>query len=150
MTSSSTSPDQRDHVLVLCHMLSNRISRSFSRELDKAGITIAEWRVLLELTLQPGVSGQEISRRWAMDKMAISRAVSSLENRGWISRRQSVQDKRSLNLELTPAGQEAYERILPAANRHYHRLVEELDRSELASFRDTLLNVIGQADRALS
>ena len=85
-----------------------------------------------------------------MDKMAISRAVTGLENRGWINRRQSVQDKRSLNLELTRAGQAAYKRILPAANRHYHRLVEDLDSSELTTFRNTLLNVIGQADRALT
>jgi DNA-binding MarR family transcriptional regulator len=146
----NTSPDQHDHVMVLCHMLSNRISRSFSRELDSYNVGASEWRVMLDLAPQSGASGKSISNRWAMDKMAVSRAVSTLEHRGWVRRRQSSRDKRSQDLELTGACSRAYENILPAANHHYHRLISELDKSELSAFRNTLLKVIEQADRTMS
>jgi DNA-binding MarR family transcriptional regulator len=145
----NASPDQHDHVMVLCHMLSNRISRSFSRELDRFNVGASEWRVMLDLAHKSGASGKSISNRWAMDKMAVSRAVNTLEHRGWVRRRQSSQDKRSKDLELTGAGRKAYENILPAANSHYHKLISDLDKSELFAFRNTLLKVIEQADRTI-
>ncbi len=146
----NASPDQHDHVMVLCHMLSNRIGRSFSRELDRFNVGASEWRVMLDLAHKSGTSGKSISHRWAMDKMAVSRAVSTLEHRGWIRRRQSSRDKRSKDLELTDSGRRAYENILPAANNHYHRLISNLDKSELAAFRNILLKAIEQADLTIS
>lgn len=142
-------PGAKDNVLTLCHMLSNRIGRAFYQELDKFGIGIAEWRVILTLALHQQASAREITNRWAMDKMAISRAVSRLEEQGMLVKQQNSQDKRSFNLTLTDTGREMYERILPAANTQYHKLVTGLDRSELKAFRNTMIKLIMQAEELI-
>ena len=150
MGNPANSPGEHDHVLMLCHMLSNRISRSFSRELERFDVSVAEWRVMLSLASGFGISGQEITNRWAMDKMAVSRAIGSLEQRGWITRRKNSRDRRSLDLELTGQGLAMYERMLPSANEHYHKLVAGLDEGEMTAFRQTLLSMIAEADRLSS
>jgi DNA-binding MarR family transcriptional regulator len=139
-------PGPKDNVLALCHMLSNRIGKAFYQELDKFGISVAEWRVILTLALHEKASSREITNRWAMDKMAVSRAVSRLEEQGLIEKRQNNRDKRSYDLTMTDAGREMYEKILPAANTHYRKLVTGLGRSELTAFRNTMIKLIMQAD----
>ena len=138
--------EHADHILVLCHMLSNRIGRSFSRELSEHNVSPAEWRVMLDLIQYDKASGRSISARWAMDKMAVSRAIGSLERRGWVQRHASSLDKRSKELTMTSAGREAYVRILPTANKHYQVLLSGIDKASLAQCRDVLLRIIQQAD----
>ncbi len=139
-------PGPKDNVLALCHMLSNRIGKAFIQELDKFGISVAEWRVLLTLGLYERATARDITNRWAMDKMAVSRAVSRLEEQGCIEKQKNNRDKRSYHLTLTSAGHEMYNKMLPAANTHYHKLVAGLDRAELAAFRKTMNKLIVQAD----
>lgn len=145
-TARLAQPGSKDNVLALCHMLSNRIGKAFAQELDKFGLGVAEWRVLLTLALYEYASGREISNRWAMDKMAVSRAISRLEEQKLLERRQSNRDKRAYNLRLTDAGRELYNEMLPVANTHYRKLVAGLDRSEMAAFRKTIIKIIMQAD----
>ena len=89
---SSVRPGQGDHVLTLCHMLANRIGRAFVGDMARHDVTIAEWRVLLTLALNGKASGKDITSRWAMDKMAISRAIQRLEGDGHISRDRNPSD----------------------------------------------------------
>lgn len=140
-------PGPNDNVLTLCHMLSNRISRAFLREVEKFGITVAEWRVILTLAQHKKASGQDIASRWAMDKMTISRAISSLEDQGLIIRQKNSKDKRSFDLTLSKAGQALYKKILPVANKRYYNLITSLDKSEMKTFRRFLITMIEQANR---
>ena len=146
MKTRAAQPGRQDHVLALCHMLSNRISRAFISELEKHDVTVAEWRVLLTLASHEKVSGRDISSRWAMDKMAVSRAVASLERRALVDKQQSRADKRSFELKLTKAGRSMYETILPVANRRYRELTAGLDKSEIKALRHLLVKAIGHVD----
>lgn len=146
MSNSPAQPGPNDSVLALCHMLSNRIGRAFSHETDKFGISVAEWRVILTLALHEKASSREITSRWAMDKMAVSRAVSRLEEQELIVKRQNAKDKRSFDLYLTDTGYEMYKKMLPTANKHYHRLVSGLNKSETTAFRKALIKLIMQVD----
>ena len=146
MRSTAAQPGRQDHVLALCHMLSNRISKAFISELEKHDVTVAEWRVMLTLALHERASGREITSRWAMDKMAVSRAVTSLERRALIHREQNRADKRSFDLELTKAGRSMYEEILPVANQRYRELTAGLDKSEITTLRQLLVKAIDHVD----
>ena len=94
------------NVLSMIHILSNRVTRAFSSEVEtKFEITLAEWRVILMLNQRPGTTANEITRRWAMEKMAVNRAIRKLEDDGAISRTRKRHDKRSYELNLTERGQ---------------------------------------------
>jgi DNA-binding MarR family transcriptional regulator len=142
-------PGHQDHVLALCHMLSNRIGKAFISELAKHEITVAEWRVMLTLALHEKASGREVASRWAMDKMAVSRAVASLEQRALVRRQQSKADRRSFDLTLTKTGSSMYRKILPVANKRYHQLTAGLERSEITRLRQLLIKAIIHVDAVL-
>lgn len=139
-------PGPQDHVLTLCHMLSNRIGKAFAADLESQNITIAEWRVLLTLAEHAPASGQEITERWAMDKMAVNRAIKSLQGAGLIEKKANPTDKRVINLLLTKAGRTLYSQILPNANERYHQLLAGLDRTEEKHLREMLLKMISHVD----
>jgi DNA-binding MarR family transcriptional regulator len=144
MKNSVLQPASGDDVLALCHMFANRIGKVFASELAKYDVTIAEWRVIL--SLHGNVSGQEITRRWAMDKMAVNRAIASLERRRLIKKWRNDRDRRIIDLALTKRGQALYEKLLPAASDRYHKLMAGLDKSETKLLREILTKMIIHAD----
>ena len=146
MPNSATQPGPTDHVLTLCHMLSNRIGKAFALELENRNITVAEWRVLLTLAQYEPASGQAITGRWAMDKMAVNRAISSLQAQGLIEKKKNNKDKRVIDLLLTKPGRHLYEQLVPLANDRYHKLIAGLDKQEEKQLRETLLKMIIHVD----
>ena len=137
---------QPDNVLSLIHMLSNRIGRAFYGQVEaKHGLSLAEWRVILTLHHDPKLTAVEITNRWAMDKMAVSRAIRTLEDRGWVKRSRKKNDRRSYALSLTTGGQRAYEKVLPTANARYHDIVSTLSKAEVVRLRKSLDKLIDHA-----
>lgn len=148
---AETSPPRPDdHVLTLCHMLANRISKAFGATLEEDGVSVAEWRVLLTLANRGKACGQEITGRWAMDKMAVNRAIASLKARGLIEASKNATDRRVIDLNLTPDGRALYEKLLPAANDRYRKLVSGLERSEEAEMRRMMRKMIAHMDALAS
>jgi len=138
--------NREDHVLALVHMLSNRIGQAFASELRRFGVTAAEWRVILTLGSRHRASGQEITGRWAMDKMAVNRAIAGLERRELVTKTKNHRDRRTIDVSLTASGRALYAELLPAANARYRKLMRCLNRSEARQLRDLLANMIAHAD----
>jgi DNA-binding MarR family transcriptional regulator len=128
-----------DNILAAVHVLSSRISRAFDSRLAKAhDLSPPEWRVLLTLAQHPDASANEITAAWAMEKMAVSRAVRRLERMGRIRRQVDRADRRRYALILTPEGRRLYRRILPMANARYREIVQVLSHAERATLRRAL------------
>lgn len=139
--------DQPDDLLSEIHVLANLVARAFSGQLDESfGVSVPDWRVLLTLARHPGQTAAEITNRWAMDKMAISRAIQRLETEGNIRRDRNPHDRRSFSLSLTSDGMRLYSTILPLANERYHAFMSCLSKEEQASLRQSLDKLIAQAD----
>ena len=146
MKKTSAEPGSSDHVLTLCHMLSNRIGKAFAVELESQDVTVVEWRVLLTLAQYEPASGKEITGRWAMDKMAVNRAISSLQRRNLIKKKINSVDKRVIDLMLSASGHKLYDQLLPVANERYHKLLSGLNSIEEKQLRTTLLKLIVHVD----
>jgi len=112
---------------VLSNRLSAAIAESYSR---RFGLSIPEWRVVAVLAPAPGISAAEVAERTAMDKVAVSRAVRRLLHKGRIRRETATGDRRRSMLELTPAGREVYDSIVPVLRRYENTLLACLDASQ--------------------
>jgi DNA-binding MarR family transcriptional regulator len=134
-----------DDILSAIHILANLIGGAYSDHLDDIGITVPEWRVVLTLARYPGSTATEITDRWAMDKMAISRAIQRQEKANNIERKGNPDDRRSFRLSLTASGDALYDKILPVANKRYQTLVSSLSPRELASLHKSLDKLIADA-----
>jgi DNA-binding MarR family transcriptional regulator len=89
-------------------------------------LTIPEWRVLATLGQFEAMSAKAIGQHSAMHKTKVSRAVRALEERRWLRRRPSAEDRREEILTLTPQGASAYRQIVPKALAFERRILDEL------------------------
>jgi DNA-binding MarR family transcriptional regulator len=112
---------------VLSNRLSTAIAESYSA---RFGLSIPEWRVMAVLALAPGLSAAEVAERTAMDKVAVSRAVSRLLKAQRIRRETAAGDRRRSILELTAMGRHIYGRVAPALRAFELELLAALSPGE--------------------
>ena len=115
-------------------VLSERISRRLSRIYEaEAGLSMAEWRVMVHLARCGAVSVREIHGCVNLDKPRVSRAVSRLESAELVEKTGSSSDQRLLVISLSPAGQALLDRILPPAIAYESRLLAALSAEDRAA-----------------
>lgn len=98
----------------------NRLSSAVSQRFRAVygphhDLTVPEWRVLATLAQFGTMTAKAIGRHSSMHKTKVSRAVRALEERRWLVRRESEQDRREESLFLTAPGLHAYAEIVPRA-----------------------------------
>ncbi|WP_207191479.1 MarR family transcriptional regulator [Paracraurococcus ruber] len=131
-------------------LLVNLVARPFAREHEREhGIRLTEWRVLRVLAAARGLAtAGEIGDALGMDKMAVSRAVRSLEAHGRLCRRPSPEDGRRIMLEITQAGRDLVAAIEPSGKAREAALLSALDEGERETL-DALLDRLIARARAL-
>lgn len=124
---------------ILTNLVSSAIAGAYSQ---RFGLSIPEWRVMAVLAQQSDLSAAQVAERTAMDKVAVSRAVSRLLARGRLERRTAPADRRKSMLSLSNEGRNIYAEVVPVALRLERSLLAvlgEADRHALERILDTLL-----------
>jgi DNA-binding MarR family transcriptional regulator len=121
---------------LLSNTVSEGISIAYRNEHD---LSVTEWRVIAVLGRFPGQTASEIVRRTAMDKVAVSRAVRKLLERGLVARSAHEEDRRRQPLMLTEDnGQALYRAIVPKALAYEKNLLESLTENERGALNGLL------------
>lgn len=129
-----------------CNNLAEQISVSLSKiYTDEFGISVAEWRILVALAAEKDLQAKQIVRRTSMDKVRVSRAVSSLTDKQLLKKRNCDTDSRAALLNLNAAGTRLYKRIAPQALAWEQSLIQPLSQTE----RKTLFQIIGKLEGRL-
>ena len=129
-----------------CNNLAEQISVSLSKiYTDKFGISVAEWRILVTLAAEVELQAKHIVQLTSMDKVRVSRAVSSLADKQLLKKRHCEADSRAAVLSLSAAGNRLYKRIAPQALAWEESLVQPLSRAEQKS----LFQIIGKLEGRL-
>jgi DNA-binding MarR family transcriptional regulator len=97
------------------------------------------------LAMQPELSAAQVAERTAMDKVAVSRAVSSLLDKGRIERSVSPGDRRRSILKLSTEGVNIYREVVPLALRHEQSLLDVLDATDRVALERILDTLLGRA-----
>lgn len=117
------------------------IGRTMSGQLGAAyegeGLTIPEWRVLAVVSQAAAVAARDVVARTPMDKMAVSRAVASLEAKELISR-EKAEDRRVAMLRLSHKGREVFERVAKIARAYERKLFSAMTAEERDRFFEGL------------
>jgi DNA-binding MarR family transcriptional regulator len=125
-------------------VLSNRISQTIAQTYaERFNLVITEWRVIAVLGRHPGLSANGVAERTAMDKVAVSRTIAKLLERGLVQRDIHGDDRRRSVLELSEAGYAIYDEVAPLAQAWEQALLAHFsdeDRHQL----DALLSKLGQ------
>jgi DNA-binding MarR family transcriptional regulator len=131
--------------------LAEVVSRDFSRIYkERYGLTRPEWRLLATLGQYGTMTATEIGAHSAMHKTKVSRAVTALEERRWLTRKADGHDRRVERLTLTKAGENTYRELVPLARAFEDRLLDRLtqeDRRAAVSGLDALERLLEESGR---
>jgi DNA-binding MarR family transcriptional regulator len=82
-----------------------------------------------------------------MDKVAVSRAVARLVEKGRVDRGTHDGDKRRSVLQLSEAGWAIHDEVAPMARAHERELLARLDEGERAQLNSILDKLLGPAEK---
>jgi len=117
-------PDYLPYRLLLVAKL---LDRCTTRLLSaRFGLTVAEWRVLAQLSMDSPSTARRLAERAWVDRAEVSRAVSALIQKGYVARRDNPEDRRSAILSITKSGQALFEKIHPERSAFYGALTGRL------------------------
>lgn len=108
--------------------------------LTSARMSIIEWRILWDLVEAGPLSVQDMASIQRTDHSLISRALPAMREKGYIKTARNAEDKRQSLVELTEAGQSAFEVVAPVMKRRREGLAKAFSAAEL----ETLLMLLGR------
>ncbi|MEE2945432.1 MAG: MarR family transcriptional regulator [Pseudomonadota bacterium] len=109
-------------VSVIAGQLSSNLASLYQ---EKFGITVAEWRILVNLAYSDSKTVRDIQQRVHLDKAKVSRAVVGLEDRGYLTKKIDPDDRRLLHLELTEEGETLVAELVPLAQEFQSKVAEK-------------------------
>jgi DNA-binding MarR family transcriptional regulator len=131
-------------------VLSNRISQTIAETyVARFGIAIHEWRVIAVLGRHPGLSANGVAERTAMDKVAVSRTLARLLERGVIQRDTHGDDRRRSVLELSEAGYGIFDEVVPLALARERELLAHFSDNDKQQL-DALLTKLNRGLQEMS
>ena len=116
-------------------LISERVSRRLEGEYSRShGLTVAEWRVLVNLRRLGKASVRDIQVVTNLEKSRVSRAVGRLEEAGHVEKQASKRDARLVEIVLSDKGKATLRQIIPAALEIEERLLSGISKEALAGF----------------
>ena len=125
--------------------LTRIVSRSFSRALERRtlphGVTSGQWRFLRALWLEEGLSQRELSRRVGTQEPTTVTALRGLERCGLIRRVPSADDRRRVDVYLTPAAKKLRRKLAPYVVEVNALATRDLTPKQVQLLRQLLIQV---------
>jgi DNA-binding MarR family transcriptional regulator len=116
-------------LMVLANLLKRGAILRYKR---LAGLSSVEFGLVASLGRRPPMSVVTLAQAVGMDKGQISRALAGLVSRKLVSKAVNPRDNREVLVGLTRIGLVAHDAIVAGALERNRRLLEELDKDEVA------------------
>jgi DNA-binding MarR family transcriptional regulator len=107
----------------------------------KYGMLRTEWRVLFHLGRYGDMTAKDICDRARLHKTKVSRAVSALQEKRFLTRAQQEKDRRHETLCLTRSGQRAYTDLSNSAQRFDSKMIADFTDQEAEILRRCLIRI---------
>jgi MarR family transcriptional regulator, transcriptional regulator for hemolysin len=114
------------------------VSRAFDDALAEAGGSVPRWLVLISLKSRPVRNQRELAEAVGIREATLTHHLNSMDEEGLITRRRDPANRRVHLVELTEAGEAAFQRMRGAATAFDQRLRSGLSGDEVSQL-ETLL-----------
>lgn len=108
---------------------------------DTAQLSLAEWRVLTHVEMIGKCSAAEVASVAYSDRAEVSRALGSLEQRGFVQREANPRNRKSSLVSLTAAGKAIHTAIRGERGKFYEQWLTDLSDAERATLNTALEKV---------
>ena len=114
------------------------VSRAFDDALAQAGGSVPRWLVLISLKTQPVRNQRELAEAVGIREATLTHHLNSMDEEGLITRRRDPANRRVHLVELTEAGEAAFQRMRGAATAFDQRLRSGLSGDDVAQLEALL------------
>ncbi len=124
-------------------LLANLIGQPFFGRFGKHyNMTLNEWRIMMVISENPGISVSGICRKSGLHIMNVSRGVKGLERQGRVHKKIDPEDRRRSILELSEEGIAVFLDIAPPGLNWAEKVCAALDKDETEQFDSMLSKLI--------
>lgn len=136
----------------LMRQILNLVTAEVDQALEPRDLTSAQWVPLLKLHMGVASTVAELARECKLDTGAMTRLLDRLETKGLVARVRSSEDRRVVNLELTPEGKAAAKEIPAVLCTVQNAFLEGFTVAEWQQLKDMLRRILanGKALQAAS
>ena len=122
------------------------LSNAIEREISVHDITYEQWGVLIAILKERGDTAAVLARGMDCDTGSMTRMLDRLEAKGLIVRTRSTDDRRRVQLELTPDGRRLADRLVEAIVKVLNRHLDGFSVDELGTFKGFLRRMLANRD----
>lgn len=126
--------------------LMNRITASWNsellEELRRFNLTTPQMRVLAVLSINSGLTINELSALTVTEQSTMSRTLDSLEGRQLVRRRSRSNDMRVREVDITQKGREAFADFWPVMFERFQLMFRDIGEEEYSQLVATLHKVL--------
>lgn len=134
-----------ESVVYMMRRIVTMVGQQVERQLEVSDLTNAQWVPLFKLHIGRATTVAELARECELDAGAMTRLLDRIEAKGLCKRVRSSQDRRVVNLELTPAGHDAAKTIPAVLSRVQNANLAGFSAAEFALLNDFLSRIMQNA-----
>lgn len=117
------------------------IGVEYNRIMKPMGLTTPQFRMIMQLQREDGVTQSRLANILAVGKVSISGLIDRLEQSGWIERRPDSNDRRSNLIFLTDKAHEIEARMLKTGKSLTKQTLKNLTPTQRTHLIDLLITV---------
>jgi MarR family transcriptional regulator, transcriptional regulator for hemolysin len=125
----------------LLHEVTRLLRRRFEEEAKRHGLTLAQWRAMVTIHKQDGITQVALAAYIDCDAMTLSGILDRLDKRGLIERIVHPDDSRAKQTRLTPAGQSLMAQSQDVAAQVFFQALEGLDEQARQALTESLMRI---------
>lgn len=126
------------HILRQINTISRCAGLFRAERLENGELGACHHSYIIAICRNPGITAEELSRRLCVNKSNVARNLSCLEDKGYVRREQSQEDKRAFLCYPTEKMLRVLPRVREIIAEWNSLLTSELDEEELSAFASTL------------
>ena len=124
------------------------VRKAFSRRAASLGVTGAQWKVMLKLTLKPGLRQTELADMLEIEPITLSRIIDRLQDAELVERASDPADRRAWRLHVTAKAGPIVEKLKAIAGEMTAEAFAGIDNKDIETTRRVLAQVrehVGQS-----
>ena len=136
-----------DSIGYLMRSILSHVAQSVEHQLAHTDLTNAQWIPLFKLYNKQASTVAELARACELDNGATTRLLDRMEAKGLVQRVRSEQDRRVVNIQLTPAGTQAAADIPQVLCEVQNTHLEGFSTEEFENLKGYLRRILDNAQR---
>ncbi|AOY93194.1 MarR family transcriptional regulator [Cupriavidus sp. USMAA2-4] len=142
MADDAREPFVDGYLAYLLARASHLVSGEFHRQVEAAGLSVAEWRVLATLADRSGCPVGELAQITLNKQPTLTKLLDRMAAEGLVERRSGETDRRTALVWITAAGRARARPLLAKAAAHERAVLEDFGTQQGQQLKDTLRRLI--------